>query len=492
MIISILLFCLICGLIWYLPSLQIIGFNKTKNILFFSLRLITGIAFAYVYIYHYPKNIIQSDAIRFLHDANVLNDIFYQSKELYFKLLFGFPLSKNDNLELLKNTMVWDGKGVFIVNDFRNVTRFHSIVNFISREVGVHIILICFISHIGLQQLYNSVKKRFSLKSNLFFWILFLLPGILFWTSGVLKEPFIFLAIGLFFRFLFINDKPYNKFFISILIFVLLLCFKPYILLCFIPAILFFSISKLFSFKLKTAILSYATFCILGLGLIGFEGIQLFVSSISRKQLDFINTGRGGLHLFDEKKMVFNYVFPNQVDKSHIKTGYFYPKEKLKIQIYNKKTIIKVGTMYQSNLKRYRVLSNEPPANSYFQVTQIKNDPIILIKTIPEALFNGFLRPFMFDFKSKFSLFSWLENCFMILLISTSIIYKKNLNPKNKTVLVSLLIFAICLYTLIGWTTPVSGAIFRYRFPAQIAMIVICGILLDVNKILSKFKKWES
>ncbi len=37
-------------------------------------------------------------------------------------------------------------------------------------------------------------------------------------------------------------------------------------------------------------------------------------------------------------------------------------------------------------------------------------------------------------------------------------------------------------FLLIGWTTPVVGAITRYRFPAQLIIIVCCLLLIDTSK----------
>jgi hypothetical protein len=62
------------------------------------------------------------------------------------------------------------------------------------------------------------------------------------------------------------------------------------------------------------------------------------------------------------------------------------------------------------------------------------------------------------------------------------------LNQKEKGIIFILIIFALQLFLLIGWTTPVLGAITRYRFPAQLALILVGLIIL---KPLN-FKTWKS
>jgi hypothetical protein len=47
----------------------------------------------------------------------------------------------------------------------------------------------------------------------------------------------------------------------------------------------------------------------------------------------------------------------------------------------------------------------------------------------------------------------------------------------------SIILFATILLLLIGWITPISGAIFRYRFPVQLALVIIGILLIDPAKI---------
>jgi hypothetical protein len=58
---------------------------------------------------------------------------------------------------------------------------------------------------------------------------------------------------------------------------------------------------------------------------------------------------------------------------------------------------------------------------------------------------------------------------------------------KEKEIILGLLLFAIGLTLLIGWTTPVLGAITRYRFPAQMAIVLIGLIILQPHSI----KLWK-
>ena len=75
-----------------------------------------------------------------------------------------------------------------------------------------------------------------------------------------------------------------------------------------------------------------------------------------------------------------------------------------------------------------------------------------------------------------------VEVLLIIGLIVLSVVQRRKLNKTEKNVLIGLFSFALLLFVLIGWTTPVIGAIVRYRFPAQLALILSCLILIDTSK----------
>ena len=51
--------------------------------------------------------------------------------------------------------------------------------------------------------------------------------------------------------------------------------------------------------------------------------------------------------------------------------------------------------------------------------------------------------------------------------------YRKQRNKTQNDLLFITACFAILLFLLIGWTTPVLGAIARYRIPAYLGLFVI-------------------
>jgi hypothetical protein len=81
-----------------------------------------------------------------------------------------------------------------------------------------------------------------------------------------------------------------------------------------------------------------------------------------------------------------------------------------------------------------------------------------------------------------------MEVWLILLFFGFAIYFRKKLNFDEKNIVFTLLTFALFLSLLIGWTTPVLGAIIRYRFPAQFALIIAGLILLKPLKDI----KWKN
>ncbi len=83
-----------------------------------------------------------------------------------------------------------------------------------------------------------------------------------------------------------------------------------------------------------------------------------------------------------------------------------------------------------------------------------------------------------------------IEAWIVFILLIVSLKWKKrNISVEEKGIVFSLLIFSLLLLLLIGWTTPITGAIVRFRFPAQLALVIVGTILIDFKRI--KIKKNE-
>ena len=494
MIFSILLFISILFLLRFNSFFRLKDCSSWTLSIAFFIKISVAFLFYYIYVYNIGQNQAPSDAIRFMQESKMLFNVFTSSKSDYLSLLTGI----GDNIEMhnsyMKESFIWDAGNFTFINDSRNTIRVHSLIQFISHnQIVIHFILINLIALVGVVQLFLSIRKFSTLNPHLLFYLLLLLPSLLFWSSSILKEPFLLFGVGLFMRGLLSNFSLSKKIVITIIGLLILIGFKPYILICIVPAIIFYITFKyIFKFQLlKTFIF---LFSILTLPLIIFpEKKQKLTEYISRKQFDLENVGEGGLHAYINRGANDGYYYfkPNQYQNIQIiKDSVLLtkPSKAYFLSVDNKQIPKKV--FIQPTGLKWKIHNIMPGTNSYFQSTLIDNSFKQLLLNIPEAIINAILRPFPFDTGSILKLPTMLEAWGVFLFLILSLIFKKkNIQKKEVGIIFSFLIFATLLFLLIGWTTPISGAIVRFRFPAQLAMVITAAILIDYKRI--KFWKNE-
>ncbi len=493
MIFSILLFISILFLLRFNSFFRLKDCSRWTLSIAFFIKISVAFLFYYIYVYNIGQNQAPSDAIRFMQESKMLFDVYAKSKSDFFSLLTGI----GDNARMLHTYMdksfIWDAGNFTFINDSRNTIRVHSLIQFISQnQIAIHFILINLIALVGVVQLFLSIRKFSTLNPHLLFYLLLLLPSLLFWSSSILKEPYLLFGVGLFMRGLLSNFSFFKKIVITIIGLLILIGFKPYILICIIPAIIFYITFKyIFKFQLlKTLIF---LFSILTLTLVIFpEKRQKLTEYISRKQFDLENVGEGGVHAYIDEYVNNGYYYFKPSHYKNIKligdsVLLIHPSEAYFLSVDTKKVPTKV--YIQPTGKRWKIHNIMPGTKSYFKSTLIDNSFKQLLLNIPEAIINAILRPFPFDKGSILKIPTMLEAWGVFLFLILSIIFKKkNIKKKEVGIIFSLLIFTILLFLLIGWTTPISGAIVRFRFPAQLAMVITSTILIDYKRI----KFWEN
>ena len=78
-----------------------------------------------------------------------------------------------------------------------------------------------------------------------------------------------------------------------------------------------------------------------------------------------------------------------------------------------------------------------------------------------------------------------LENLLFILLLSFAFFFRRKIS--NPEVFGFCLTFSILLFVVIGISTPVLGALVRYRIIAQPFLFVALLMLIDREKVMRKF-----
>jgi hypothetical protein len=312
-----------------------------------------------------------------------------------------------------------------------------------------------------------------------------LIPSTLFWTSGILKEPLMFFGFALFIRGIFDQSLGLRKIWFIPLGLFLMVLFKPYVLACLLPAGLFMLIFLHLSQKrIWKSLIIWV--CLLSVTVIVFPETERTVTTyLSRKQFDFENVGKGGLHALDDT--CFYYFSPNQLEYLKIEgRNVELIKEVDAFIIYFGSIKEPIPAHLVPNGEKWPISYQSVGCKSYIETTLIENSTTQLIKNIPQALFNSIFRPLPNDPGSWLKYPAMIELWGILFFLGYCIYKRRKINQMERGIVIALIIFAMSLFLVIGWTTPVIGAIARYRFPAQLALVLVGLILVNPPKFFKR------
>lgn len=448
----------------------------------FLTKVTVGFYFLYIYTEVYGKGTLSADAGAFMTESKVLNNVFYTSPLDYLRLLSGIGYNQDLILKYLSETSHWDAGAQAIISDNRNIIRVHSLIHFISfGNTAIHVIIMNFISLLGVKQLYLALKIRSHLKSTYLFLILLLFPSLLFWTSSILKEPLMFLGFALIIR-AFISDLKLRKqITISIAGIVLLFLFKPYVLISMLPVFIFIGFYRVLpSYKLISGVFGtilVLTIAIFALGDTRDDVVHLF----SRKQFDFKNVGKGGIHANSDS--CFYFFKPSQLESLAIEGDSVELIKPIHASILQHGAIAEPSPVYlEPTGKKWHVYFINTKSDGYIELTMINDSFGQMIRNIPEALINTLFRPFPTDPGSWLKYPIMIESLLLYIFLIFAIIRRKKITQEKQAIMVSILLFILALSLFIGWVTPVIGAIVRYRIPVTLSILILGLIILDTSK----------
>ena len=305
--------------------------------------------------------------------------------------------------------------------------RFNAVINLFSfGYYTVHTVFMAFLSFTGLTALFKAFQSYFPTKKTELWTAIYFIPSILLWTSGVLKESVMMFGLGMLcLSFIKISDKFSSKY----------------------VALFLFSTIVLFISKM------YILIAILP-GLFSFLVIQKTQKKFTFPKFLIIHIL---FLLLAGNLTIFQYNF-------------------LEILSYKQQDfavlVKKVGTV-----------------GSLIQIPELQPTWISFLKNAPVAFFNALTRPFIFESFSPFIFLSSLENLTVLILIIATLFFMKLKNISNNSLAYLCLSFFLILFILSGLTTPVLGALVRYRTPALPFLLIFLLLLFDKDKFLFWRKK---
>jgi hypothetical protein len=430
-----------------------------------------------LFFFAFPYNTM-IDSGHYMHDADALSRVLYQNPGDFLRIFLGFGDVQNLNEQYLANTTYWSHDKSWIFSDTRNVIRVNAIFHWLAfhnpRVALLFNVLVCVI---GLRWFYQGLSQLVKSRKNLLFLLIFFLPSTLLWTVNLSKEAFLLVGFGLLMRNVFTGKQLHFSSFIGILI---LFMFKPYVGAAFLLAWLVYVLLMQKNRTWRWA--GLGIFILSGIVFLGISRTKI-AQFISQKQFDFINLAEGGVWL----EVKGSAVRIKDSDTVHLQiheadNKNFYAL--VSAEVAGEKRVhqeavenIKIA----KSEREFYVLHRLPKSGSYIELQPIDGSFSNLISSIPSALFNAFLRPTPKD--PPKSLVKWYfvgETYFILLLLLFALTKIKN--SKHINLIIFLGISSILVALIIGWTTPVLGAIVRYKLPITLSLIAASYLLLFPQK----------
>ncbi len=304
---------------------QLKGLPRWAAPAFFSTKMVAGLA----YIAYHARIPDGGDAYHYFHYSHFINDAFRENPHYYFRLLLG----ANDSfVPTAIYKYAWQTEFWLDSNSY-SILRFHSILRWFSGGFyTIHAVFMAFLLYFASRSFYNIFYKNivnekdfidgvFLNKNTIFFekmkkflpqFLLiisvFFIPSVWFWTSGIHKDGFIYIALSLVtacFKYFFNDNFEENKenfwknqfwkgILSGILGMFLILLFRAYLLAAVFPALF---LGAWLHFFPKNQNLQYILLILLGLASFYFaiEVLNInFLEKLAWKQREFISE-RGNL-----------------------------------------------------------------------------------------------------------------------------------------------------------------------------------------------------
>ncbi len=408
------------------------GIKKVEFQIAFGIKLITGYFLYWIYSEYYGQRHL-ADIFKFYDDSKIISDVFLSKPLDFLQIIFGVHLDQNYfDSNYFINMNHWDSSySSVLMNESRIIIKINAVLNVIGfNNYSFNVMSFILLGYLGIILIIKSIFTQIKLNNKrLLFWSIILFPSIMIWTSGILKEPITFLSLGLIlYGVCSISKKkkliikPFALFLTGT---ISLFMIKFYVFVCFIPSLISYIIIKKKSINPFKTVLYTSIIILLTIVIIStFTDQYNPIYLLSRKQEDFII----------------------------------------------------LGEFYRSG--------------SFFELPKINYSISNFIQLLPVGLFNGFFRPLPTDIKKTIHILPIIENFILFLsVIFFSIKFKisfKKVELAKKQIIFPALLFTILLYTLTGISTPIIGALIRYKIPGLLFLITALNIIYDYTKVYKK------
>jgi hypothetical protein len=393
----------------------------------FVAKVLAGTALWALYTYVFVDR-PNADIYRYFDDSAVMYGALKTAPGDYLRMLTGIgndsPHFDSQYYRVMNNWYRQYESNMY--NDAHTIIRFNALVRLFSfGSIHVHTVFAAFLAFVGSIGMAKAVGVLLQRLEKLVFLAVFVVPSVLFWSSGVIKETFLMFALGLLIWLLFgLAQGRLNGavLLLAVPLTTLLYFLKFYVLLSMVPALLALGWCRFRPSRpwLKFAVV-HLVFLVAGANsekmVPGFD----ILDTLAWKQKDFI-----GLAV-------------------SVNSGSFVPTPYL-----------------------------EPTLISF-------------VSAAPHALYTTFLGPLTAWRNGALGLISAIETLVLLAVVILLLRHRRPWKDVDQAFLYYCISFCLLLALVIGWTTPVMGAVVRYRVPFLPFLLFAALSVTDVERLLSRW-----
>lgn len=394
-----------------------------------SAKIFGAIGFVMLSMYYWKGG----DVFTYYHAADQFTEFSFQNPSEFFKLLF----SHSEGINWGKYEFATGHHAFLRDNTSFTAVKLTMIANvFAMKSFLVANILFASLSFLGVWNMYYVFCLIYPKLQKQIFFALFLIPSVILWGSGILKDTITIAGVGWIvygvINLIVLKRKRVISLIILIAASFAIYLLKPYILYVLYPSLFIWvqgNLKELIKYNLIRKLVSPFIALVMGVSL---------------------------------------YFLSGQISEGAGK--------------YNLDNVAETLEGFQS---WHTTLAHNDDQSGY-TLGQVENTPLGMLKVAPAAITVTFFRPFLWEVRNASTLLGALEGLVLIVITSWLILkYRLTLFKliyKNRDILF-LLIFALMFAVVVGISSYNFGALSRYKMPAQ--MFYVLALML-INKRITK------
>ena len=396
-----------------------------KNVFF---KFFFAISFAVVYLIYYGGG----DTIAYWDGAVTLNNLFVNSPSLYFENLISEPSSEIFSKHFNVDTGYPPG-WLFKEPEAWFICKIASVVSFITlKSYFAGTLFFAFLTAMATWRVFEMIVKLGTHKVNIAALCILFVPSVSFWCTGISKDSVVFISILNLLYFVFNIMVLRNAIKLKHVLVILISIFFIYHVRSFILAAIAAPIFMSFGARLTKR----------------YE--KQFLMKLLFRSFIFL----GGIFLFFQ---FFSSSFSAEM--------------------------VAEAELVQSDFKE-----NQLYTGKRYEISNIDASPTGLIRAIPESIFYGIYKPFIYESFSPTLIVNGIESL-VLMILTIRFFFSRDFFLKIKyirkeEILVFALIFALFIAFMSGFTSILFGVLVRIRAPLLpfFFLVLTANVVLIENK----------